>query len=291
MQESLEKHMAYFASKHNEIAAKYNINYNFALPSFDDGMWAEYFDSPTMFVLFQGYPYGSGTGEVYNRFFSSASQIVKSNTYYIEQKTWYSVYHLSSCPLLEDGNIIYKDLEKKPYYHQEDCVAQGAYACPECIENGIYAPDYSSPVLADTYHTVFSIDDWDDEKLGYLYGINGLSLSTHNGILFASISGADPCFSLDHIVTATEVQKIRAYIRLTGNATYASQLFFAPAGGTYTEDKSVSKAILTSGSWQWVDFDVSKNANWKDQISKFRFDIAQTSGGTLEISEIQFLGK
>lgn len=140
IQASLEKHMAYYASKHNDIASKYGIHYNFALPSVNDGEWAEYFNSPSMFVLFQGYPYGTGTGEIYNRFFSSASQIVKRKEYYIEQKEWYCLYHISTCEILNDDSIVYKDLEKIPYYSEEDCIARGAYACPECIKNGKYAP-------------------------------------------------------------------------------------------------------------------------------------------------------
>ena len=158
----LEEKMALYTSHHNEIAVRYGLTYNFALPLVSDDAWSPYLSEPSMFVVFQGYPYGGGTGEVYNRFFSVGSRISKNKVYYIEQVGWYLMYHLNTCSeLLKDGKtpadttntfyydediykdgIVYYNEERVPYYTEEACVQEGAYACPKCITNGVYPPDY-----------------------------------------------------------------------------------------------------------------------------------------------------
>jgi hypothetical protein len=137
----MEKSMAYYTSRHNHIAEQEGITYNFSLPAIREEEWEPYLDTNSMFVVFQGYPYGDKTGETYNRVASAGAKVSKRSVYYLEQKGWYLLYHVSKCPELQKEGIIFGE---EPYYKVETCVATGAYACPVCIkDNGVYAPDYT----------------------------------------------------------------------------------------------------------------------------------------------------
>ncbi len=140
----LEDSMAYYTSRHNRIAQQYGITYHFAFPSVKEWEWEGYLDNNSMFSVFQGYPYGDEAGETYNRFTSAASKISKDHVYYLEQKDWYKVYHKPVCTQIETGIIVIRD---EPYFNEESCVQEGAYACPLCIRNGIYAPDIAKDFL------------------------------------------------------------------------------------------------------------------------------------------------
>jgi hypothetical protein len=136
----LEESMTYYTSQHNLIAGNYGITYNFSLPVMSDDEWASGIDDVSMFVVFQGYPYGNLIGESYNKVASAGAKVSKSNMYYIEQKGWYLIYHKETCSeLLKDGVI----LQDEPYYDSLDCVKQGCYACPVCCPREINAPDYT----------------------------------------------------------------------------------------------------------------------------------------------------
>ena len=136
----LEGSMAYYTSRHNRIAAQYGITYNFNLPVISDEEWMSYLDDVSVFVVFQGYPYGDEQGETYNRVTSAGAKVSKDRVYYIEQKEWYLVYHKSTCKELKKGGIVFNE---EPYYSIEDCAKQGAYACEICSpDQGVYAPDY-----------------------------------------------------------------------------------------------------------------------------------------------------
>jgi hypothetical protein len=94
-----------------------------------------------MFVVFQGYPYGNQVGEVYNRIASSGAKISKNRLFYLEQISWYYVYHRYNCPELENGGLILFD---EPQYDIGSCAKRGGYACPVCNEeSGANAPSYT----------------------------------------------------------------------------------------------------------------------------------------------------
>lgn len=138
---SIETTMAYYTSHHNHIAQQYGITYNFALPVMREEEWAPYLDDVSMFVVFQGYPYGNQVGEVYNRIASAGAKISKNRLFYLEQIGWYYVYHRYNCSELENGGIILFD---EPQYDIGSCAKRGAYACPVCNEeSGINAPNYT----------------------------------------------------------------------------------------------------------------------------------------------------
>lgn len=137
----IEESMAYYTSRHNQIAKQYGITYNFSLPAIKDDQWAPFLDDISMFVVFQGYPYGNQFGETYNRFASAGAKVSKKQAYYLEQKGWYLVYHRASCPELKKERAIFSD---EPLYDVYSCSKKGAYACPICNQNnGVNAPNYT----------------------------------------------------------------------------------------------------------------------------------------------------
>lgn len=139
----LESSMSYYSSHHNDIASRHGITYNFAMPTMSKDSWAFYLNVPSMFILFQGYPYGEGSTYIYNRVASAGSRIVKNEYYLIEQKGWYKLYHLKDCEELNKPGVIIPEDMDFPFYDEKSCVEVGAYACPTCIKNGVYPPDYN----------------------------------------------------------------------------------------------------------------------------------------------------
>lgn len=137
----IEENMAYYTSRHNRIAKQFGITYNFSLPVIKDEEWAPFLDEVSMYVVFQGYPYGKQLGETYNRIASAGVKVSKKQAYYLEQKGWYLVYHRESCPELKGGGTLFLD---EPLYDIQSCCKKGAYACPICNQNnGANAPDYT----------------------------------------------------------------------------------------------------------------------------------------------------
>lgn len=137
----IENTLSFYCNKYNLIAQQYGISYNFSMPVTDKTEWLRSIDNPCLIVVFQGYPYGNGINDTYNRFAIAGSQIKKDTVYYIEQKNWYFIYHKANCPELKKDGIL---LLTEPYYTILDCVKKGAYACPQCSpDTGVYAPDYT----------------------------------------------------------------------------------------------------------------------------------------------------
>lgn len=136
----IEEAMKYYINEHNSIAPQYGITYNFSLPVLDDSDFIRSIEQPSMVVLFQGYPYGTGIGGVYNRLITSGAKIEKSNVYYLEKKSWYYIYHRSDCIELADTTKLI--LYDTPLYTVKDCVLAGAYACTICSPEGKSVPKY-----------------------------------------------------------------------------------------------------------------------------------------------------
>lgn len=135
----LEESMAFYTSRHNMIAQQYGITYNFSLPAVSNGAWVPYLDDISMFVVFQGYPYGNDQGETYNRIATAGAKIAKKRVYYIEQKGWYLIYHKADCQELKREGII---LWEEPEFNPLSCAKKGCYQCPICFKNGIHPPEY-----------------------------------------------------------------------------------------------------------------------------------------------------
>ncbi len=135
----IQDSLGYYTSRHNRIASQYGITYNFALPATDRQEWENYMERNSMFVVFQGYPYCNGSDETYSRIATSGAKVSKKDVFYLEQKSWYLIYHRSSCPELRGDGLLFLD---EPHYTVKSCAKEGAYACPVCCAEGAYAPDY-----------------------------------------------------------------------------------------------------------------------------------------------------
>ena len=136
---SIEKSLIFYCNKYNQIATHFGINYVFSIPPLDNSEWERTIDNPSMIVLFQGYPYGAGAKQIFNRISIAGASVKKGHVFYIEQKEWYLLYHKDDCPILKNEGIIHLT---KPYYRLYDCVKEGAYACSTCNETGAFPPEY-----------------------------------------------------------------------------------------------------------------------------------------------------
>ncbi|BCN32385.1 hypothetical protein [Anaeromicropila herbilytica] len=110
---------------HNRIAEHYGITYQFALPYIEKEEWYRTIDDIGLFVVFQGYPYGLNTGDVFNQYSYAGARIRKTRCYYITKEAdGKRYYHKATC-----SKVTNKDY---PYYNKKDCALEGAYPCPEC---------------------------------------------------------------------------------------------------------------------------------------------------------------
>lgn len=122
--DSFSRTLADAIKNHNVIADKIGISYEFTFPIIPWEEWYRTVDDIGFFVFFQGYPYGDGTGDTYNRFLFSGARNYKTAKYYIEetaQKLW---YHNDECINLTDRSWIYPS--------KKACAEAGAYPCLVC---------------------------------------------------------------------------------------------------------------------------------------------------------------
>jgi len=134
----LEEDLSWYISRHNDIAKRYGITYQFTLPVTDTSEWVTTMEEPSIIVIFQGMPLIEDAAKVYNRMAFSGSGIVKDRVYYIEQHGWYYLYHREGCSRLV-GNI---NVREEHYYSVEECAELGAFACEVCDPVGVHVPDY-----------------------------------------------------------------------------------------------------------------------------------------------------
>lgn len=135
----IEKSMKYYVNRHNKIAKNYGITYNFALPIIDNSDYVRSIDNPSVMVIFQGYPYGNSLEYTYNRVSVAGAKLTKDNVYYLEQISWYYIYHQGNCERLDESTYLID--QQHPYYREEDCIKRGAYACEICINGGVNVPE------------------------------------------------------------------------------------------------------------------------------------------------------
>ena len=74
---SIEDAMKDYINHYNGIARQFGITYRFYLPATSRDELERTIDHIGMFVLFQGYPYGLGTSDTYNRYAYGASRLYK----------------------------------------------------------------------------------------------------------------------------------------------------------------------------------------------------------------------
>lgn len=136
--DSLEKGISYYVTQHNRIAVSHGISYEFSFPHGSLLEWADYLNDVSMVAIFQGYPYQNGV-YTYNRIAAAGAYVKKEEVYYIEDKSWYPIYHRAGCPILKDNHHV----RAEAYSSVLECVELGCYACEECCYTGVYAPTLS----------------------------------------------------------------------------------------------------------------------------------------------------
>lgn len=122
--DTMEVKMNYYVNHHNKIASQFGIEYNFWLPTIDEGDWSRTIDNIGILVIMQGYPYGS-PGASFNRYGLSAARLKKSKLFYLSGLEGVLYYHKEGCGLLEEKEVA--------YYTKEECALAGAYPCLECL--------------------------------------------------------------------------------------------------------------------------------------------------------------
>lgn len=122
------KNMAIYINSYNDIAGQFGITYKFWLPSIDRTDWDRTIDDISLFVIFQGYPYRTGTLDTYNRYAYGGARISKSRTYFITEDDGKKYYHKNNCTVLTN------EVLSEPYYSREECAKDHAFPCSKCIQ-------------------------------------------------------------------------------------------------------------------------------------------------------------
>ena len=78
-----------------------------------------------MLAIFQGYPYGKGSNDVYSRFSISGAHLVKGTKYYVTGTGDTRYYHRSTCSHVTEG--------LEAYDTRKECAEHYAYPCPDCL--------------------------------------------------------------------------------------------------------------------------------------------------------------
>ena len=140
---SIQDAMRYYINNHNRVANEYGIAYDFALPIIDNSTWARSIEHPGVLVMIQGYPINATQRIFYNQYAFVGAQIYKQEPYYVTEWGWHPTYHRAGCRALDFAE---EEVFLNPYAEVEDCVKKGAFACEECIPDGIYAPETIYPM-------------------------------------------------------------------------------------------------------------------------------------------------
>lgn len=124
----ITKKANYYVNKHNKIAQAYGISYHFSLPESSTDSFTRTIEDVSLMAIFQGYPYGKGTDDVYSRFSVSGARIYRGGRFYVMPASdGVSYYHRSDCPELEGSRSNYQAFDSK-----KQCAEFGAYPCPKC---------------------------------------------------------------------------------------------------------------------------------------------------------------
>lgn len=122
----IERWMNYYINRYNNIAYQFGITYQFWLPTIDKADWYRSIDDISMFVIFQNYPYYTGSLDTYNRYAFGGARISKSKMYYIKEVNGLNYYHKENCYYIDLNG------QENAYFTKEECALEGAFPCPYC---------------------------------------------------------------------------------------------------------------------------------------------------------------
>ena len=123
--DAIQNKLEYYINKYNSIADQFGFKYAFFLPENTHYEIERSIDNIGMFVIFQNYPYGIGTNDVYNRYVYGAARIKKKDSYYLTiDENGEKTYHKYSCHKAKD---VTDTCESK-----KECAAKGYFPCEIC---------------------------------------------------------------------------------------------------------------------------------------------------------------
>lgn len=131
----ITKKMNYWVNEHNKLAKSYGISYNFSLPESSMDSVSRAIEDVSLLAIFQGFPYGKGTDDVYSRFALSGSRIYKATRYVIAKDgsvLYYHRYNCSKLPKTTNGGINLPADSYETVTTRRACAQKGAYPCPYC---------------------------------------------------------------------------------------------------------------------------------------------------------------
>lgn len=121
----LMKDMTYYMNQHNDVASGYGFQYVFRLPESAMDSAARTVDDISLLVIFQGYPYGTGINDTYNKIAVGGARLMKDNHYKLmKDENGIVYYHKNSCGLAFDSDY--------SLFTRLECVREGALPCPYC---------------------------------------------------------------------------------------------------------------------------------------------------------------
>lgn len=124
--QELEKQMNYYINRYNTISYQFGITYQFWLPNIDKADWYRTIDDISIFVIFQNYPYYTGSLDTYNRYSFGGARITKSTKYYILEVEGIRYYHKDNCA------YIGRNKPDTAYFTKEESAGKGAFPCTVC---------------------------------------------------------------------------------------------------------------------------------------------------------------
>lgn len=131
----ITKKMNYWVNEHNKIAKNYGISYNFSLPESSMDSVSRAIGDISLLAIFQGFPYGQGTSDVYSRFSLSGARLYKATRYVIAKAGSVLYYHRYNCgklPKTGAGGINLPEASYETVTTRRECAKKGAYPCPDC---------------------------------------------------------------------------------------------------------------------------------------------------------------
>lgn len=136
--QSIIEQMNYYDKENNDIARSYGIKYDFHIPETAGTDLANGISGITFLALFQGYPYGTGTKETFNKFCVSGAHVVHTKVFYVRpsvesngKKRYF--YHKPGCKeyLHTDASGNFSG-EGYAVDSSQKAAASGAMPCPHC---------------------------------------------------------------------------------------------------------------------------------------------------------------
>lgn len=112
-----------YLNRHNNIASAYGISYQFGLTSAIKDSMQRSISDMSLLMVWQGYPIGIGTEDVYNRVSVAGSRLYKELKYSLGSIGGVNYYHKNSCG---HGN------SARSFSSKVSAASTGALPCPYC---------------------------------------------------------------------------------------------------------------------------------------------------------------